>query len=116
VQRAVTGVEPRPAADHGVFLAQQVGRFRRVWQQGGGDVAAADVFGQGALDVGGDGGGRWYGNGGGSRAAGHVAGRNPGWGGVRTRADGAHAPGKPPICAVAIASSASNTGMPSSTR
>src|SRR3546814_20969971 len=44
-------VEPRPAADHGRFLAQQVSDVRGVGQQRSGDVAAADVLGQGPGDI-----------------------------------------------------------------
>ena len=52
IQFTVAGVEPGPAGDHRVLLAQQVGAFGHVRQQGGGDVAAAQVLGQGAPHVG----------------------------------------------------------------
>src|SRR3546814_18181868 len=46
VEHAVAGVEPRPAADHGRLLAQQVGDVLVVGQQHRGDVAVADEIGR----------------------------------------------------------------------
>jgi len=45
IERAVAGVEPRPPAHHGIFLAQQVGAVSLIGQQRSGHVAAADVLG-----------------------------------------------------------------------
>ena len=89
VQRAMAGVEPRPPADHRVFLAQQIRDVGGVGQQRGGYVAAADVFGQ---------------------RRGHVRGDR--FGRRRHRPHG-H---RPSTAVVGIPSSISSTGMPSSTR
>jgi putative ABC transport system permease protein len=44
IERAVDGVEPRPASDDAVFLAKQVRVVGRIIEQRRGGVAGADVF------------------------------------------------------------------------
>ncbi|ODV09824.1 MAG: hypothetical protein ABT22_12645 [Thiobacillus sp. SCN 64-317] len=53
VECAETGVEPRPAGDHGGLAADDAGAGGlRCGDQLGGQIAAADVFGQRARDIG----------------------------------------------------------------
>src|SRR5690606_15806573 len=93
VQGAVGGVEPGTPADARVLLASQEGAFRLVREQGGGGVAIAQILEQGAADVVQD----------------HRLRRR------KQAPRRAHAGGKSATWAVARASSASSTGMPSST-
>ncbi len=48
----MAGVEPGAAADHSVFLAQQVGDVGHVGQKRGGDIATPEVLRQRVGDIG----------------------------------------------------------------
>src|SRR5690606_41793845 len=92
IKRSVAGIEPRSPAHYRVFLAQQVGLVGRVGLEGGRHVAAADVLRKRRGDIAPHG------------FHGRIKGR------------GAHASGTASMPEEPIASSASSTGMPSSTR